>query len=121
MNLNMDWISNRERKSRSEKAQPNLNNNKPNQISRQKIRFDRKKIFQHQNKSIPNIVSQINCKNAINKILVKRCRCGEGFIVNMNADPLKLIEELKQEIEQMKQNYEKKIATIKANCMDKMK
>jgi hypothetical protein len=107
MNLNMNEISNRERKSRSEKVQANLNHNKPNQISRQKIRFDRKKIFQHKNKSIPNFASQINAQNAINQILVKRCSCGEGFIINMQADPVKLIEELKHEIYQMKQTYEK--------------
>lgn len=49
----------------------------------------------------------------IEQILVGPCPCGKGFIVNKEAEPLKIIQNLTLQIEQLREKYEKKSKWVK--------
>ena len=117
----MNQISNRKRKCRSEKTQNDLPTGNKGQVSRQKIRWSRKKVPNEQDKSIQKISAQYKSLNSVNQIFVGPCQCGQGYIINKQMEPAKIIEQLMQDKERMQIKYEKKIKNIKAYYMDKIK
>lgn len=103
----MNRNSNRERKCRSEKNHTDITANKRNQVSRHNIRWNRKP---EQDPSEAARVQKVHEKasSALSKIIIDKCPCGKGYLVNMDADPIKIISDLMGKMEDMRMKYEKK-------------